>query len=75
MLARPTPVDGEIAAAAFNEHLEMLWNNGTALENGWGRITQITRQTSRHLRLYRLMKECRSSPERGINSCPSTIWD
>lgn len=38
MLTHPTPVDSEIAAAIFKSHLDELWNNGMAEENGWGRI-------------------------------------
>jgi hypothetical protein len=38
MLARPTPVDCEIAAVLFKDHLDLLWANGIAEDNGWGRI-------------------------------------
>jgi hypothetical protein len=38
MLERPTSVDSEVAAVTFNDHLDMLWTNGIAAENGWGRI-------------------------------------
>ncbi|SRR6266542_5736467 len=38
MLARPTPVDSEIAAVIFKEHLDELWANGLAERHGWGRL-------------------------------------
>ena len=39
MLARPTPVDGEVAAVTFKSHLDELWTSSLAADNGWGRFT------------------------------------
>jgi len=39
MLARPTPVDGEVAAVTFKSHLDELWASDLAMDNGWGRFT------------------------------------
>jgi hypothetical protein len=38
MLARPTPVDSEIAAITFKDHLDSVWAEGLATNNGWGRF-------------------------------------